>query len=530
MYVFVLKPRTYYGECGTVNCKATDKEQDAYSEPVHYGCVPPADHLDAVGDEHPWGVDTRIRLFQEPLSTTWNLYGPASGNNRGGDIVTFGHLANAVLTALHDMCADCGLARHLWAHRASYGFLAPCSDLLNLYLESDAQSSGEWDAARERRAGIVWVRPRGKHHMEGNQTYGQMYDHLTMLRAFHSIERPMGIMTNYDWWRIVWLADNDTDNCLHGEDTDRAGKGRVLCMTPAWAFDDSELVPRMATALHRMWRSSIECKGDLVAQESSGRRQSHAILIKDDSWEWVSRSHRAWQYAVEKAIDSPWGPMPDANAAAFLLLRELGTGADGAAWYACDLEGRPCVLKMGHGKDDDRAGDPCDPVESGQVLWREAVVWRRVWGVEGVRTLRLAQRPALLMPYAETLGNAHLLDCHIDSNDSANGSSDDNNDDRDDTAAAQVPTIDGTLAQEVRTAIDKMAAHDICHGDLRWRHVGRIPCHLSHSGAPVGNENRETRIVLFDLARLSYMSASKATDFMARCLRIDTLTEYPRNP
>lgn len=248
--------------------------------------------------------------------------------------------------------------------------------------------------------------------------------------------------------------------------------GRTLCGTAVFEWNSPELITVVCSALHKMSASPIE-PVQLVD------RARPYILLDQEEWTWTTlelkegvRTERFLQYSR----------MPTKAATRFLLLQDLHGGADGRVWMVCTTSGLLGVIKFGQ----PREGEDRD--QRRQRLEVEGEVWRQVWHQQEVRVVTLAREPALLMPYVKP----------VESMDAASRPSD----------------------AAVQAAAQQMAFAGYCHLDLNWRHVGvlRLPAKKSARGSQP--QVAESRVIFFDLSRVSRSPPEAALTEMLASLQI----------
>jgi hypothetical protein len=129
----------------------------------------------------------------------------------------------------------------------------------------------------------------------------------------------------------------------------------------------------------------------------------------------------------------------NAPSAVFVMLRDLGSGADGHAWSAA-VGNTGCVVKFLL-FDLNRKATSAKRL---RLLKKEAETWRKAWPGINVHVRELAGNAALVMPYARTLAwwTFRRSDVIINATD---------------------------------RAIVELADCGLCHNDLVWRHVGLLP-------------------------------------------------------
>ncbi|AGO82447.2 hypothetical protein pdul_cds_402 [Pandoravirus dulcis] len=443
--------------------------------------------------ERPFAVDDGVRLCQRHTSCTWMFagYGRTSQLHESTrDLVLYG---------LRDITADAGLCGEVQYWTQGRDLFRGRSDVLFTY-RADVDPSE--DVAF---LGAVLV---CEEHWRGDvlddpDVCVDVADVLRMLAAYHGVAEPLAIVSTYARWRLFWL-DKDAADCGEKDSVNTAtalpgapAAGGRLCASATYDCCDQHLVRIIATAVHRM-----------RAQSPRDSTPSGLVARVGVSLERVAWENRDCAPRHENNVSTHFRVSLKA-AADFILTDDLGAGADGRAWRARpipavplrdqDVDRRPngrdnvphgadgdnadVVIKFGHDQEDAEPGND-DDLQSGGCLWREALLWRRVWGVADVHTTVLCGRPALIMPYAWPV-------------------------------AADADEAGRTGATEsVLRAIDHMAAMGLCHDDLRWRHVGKIAA--PSCAGPVSSA--ETMTVFFDLARVSRRSPERAARRMKRAL------------
>lgn len=443
--------------------------------------------------ERPFAIDDGVRLCQRHTSCAWLL----AGCGRVSQLHE--STRDLVLYALRDITADAGLCDEVQYWTQGRDLFRGRSDVLFAYRADIGPSE---DVAF---LGVVLVCDE---HWRGDvlddpDVCADVADVLRMLAAYHGVAEPLAIVSTYARWRLFWL-DKGAAGCGQKDSADTAkGSSRAstaggpLCASATYDCCDQRLVRVIATAVHRM-----------RAQSPRSPMPCGPVARVGASMERVAWESRDCAPCHEDNAAAPFGVSLKA-AADFILTDDLGAGADGRVWRArpvpsappyyqdadCharerntiphgdDGDGANVVIKFGHDQEDAKPGDQ-DDLQSGGCLWREALLWRRVWGVADVHTTALCGRPALIMPYARPVA--------VDA----------------DKAGRAGAT------ESVLCAIDHMAAMGLCHDDLRWRHVGKIAA--PSCAGPVSSA--ETMTVFFDLARVSCRSPERAARRMKRAL------------
>ncbi|AJF98346.1 hypothetical protein TW95_gp1612 [Pandoravirus inopinatum] len=312
-----------------------------------------------------------------------------------------------------------------------------------------------------------------------------------LLHVYRGVANPVVVVVAAGAWRLFWFADRppssacDADASEHLVDDNRF---RVRS-TRAYHVDDTSLIRLLVSVFDDMAAILATTVGTITTErlpfvacvDSAGVSWVPVGMDSDDVGDNChgdddKGSNNKHQTAEDRV---------DRNSDCFFLMTYLGAGLDGRAW-ACRSRGNAwhtggCVLKFAHGDRRDRNTD-CAEVQPAS-LCREMHMWRSLWGVDEARMLHLAGHPALLMPFARPVVV---------------------------TSNRGVPCVDPQTRAEVVDAIERMAAHGLCHDDLAWRHVGRIQ-------RPDGRQ----QVVLFDLARVKTMSPAEASVAMRSQLDLD---------
>nr|UMO78825.1 hypothetical protein [Pandoravirus belohorizontensis] len=440
--------------------------------------------------ERPFAIDDGVRLCQRHTSCAWLL----AGCGRVSQLHE--STRDLVLYALRDITADAGLCDEVQYWTQGRDLFRGRGDVLFAY----RADTGPSDDVAFLGAVIVCDEHWRGDVLDDPDVCADVADVLRMLAAYHGVAEPLAIVSTYARWRLFWL-DKDGADCGGKDPLDvAAGSSRAsvaggqLCASATYDCCDRRLVRVIATAVHRMRAQSPRSpmSRGLVARVGASMERAA----------WESRDfapHREGNSAA------PFG-LSFKAAADFILTDDLGAGADGRVWRARPVPSAPpcdqdadrharerntiphggdvdVVIKFGHDQQDAEPGDQ-DDLQSGGCLWREALLWRRVWDVADVHTTVLCGRPALIMPYARSV-------------------------------AADIDEAGRTGATEsALRAIDHMAAMGLCHDDLRWRHVGKIAAPSCAGPEP----STEMTTVFFDLARVSRRSPERAARRMKRAL------------
>nr|UDO47681.1 hypothetical protein [Pandoravirus massiliensis] len=457
--------------------------------------------------ERPFEPDPDVSLCETRHSVTWMHTGPYTRNIGTKELVA---------DATRDILADTGLSDRLQFFLCGFDLFRPRRDLYCLFrLVGDPKRQGPFVGAVLASEGNAVGSPR---------VWSQVYDLLCMFKAYHGAAAPLVVLSTYAKWRVFWLED-DTESAAPSPPVAGAflcgPATEALCAGPIMDRADPMLVPAIATALHRMHEQVSRDDNDScdVGESPSHRtRLAAKVSTSSKTVQWVQYSE-ARSTPDEACLSRLSHRCPAAcdryraqihgerhgDARDYVLIKDMGVGGDGHAWVAhslCATDGNAdshtsdrVVIKFGHESTDLQPGDESD-VASGGCLWREALVWRLVWGVDDVQARSLCGWPALVMPFARPVADnvADAVKCGV--------------------------------APFVICAIERMAAKGICHDDLHWRHVGWIGPAVDWRSVAAEDDvalaidapNHSGQIVLFDLARVSARQPNKAARRMKKAL------------
>ncbi|AGO83720.1 hypothetical protein psal_cds_202 [Pandoravirus salinus] len=369
------------------------------------------------------------------------------------------------------------------------GLLAMHEDAIGLGLETcrgASHGSRLVDGPHDRRyTGVVLVYNNNDDGDHGDLA-AIVPDWLMVLHVYRGVAKPVVVVVAAGTWRLFWFADGAPSVARDADTEEHFTDGNVVCVcgTRAYHVDDTGLARLLVGVFDDMAAALATVVGTAATE-----RSSLVACVDSAAVSWVSLDTDSDADCADNGADSKHQIIArdrvGKDGDRFLLTTYLGAGLDGRAWV-CRSRGdawhaRGCVLKFGHGDRRGRNAD-CGKVQPAS-LYREMQLWRSLWGVDEARVLHLAGRPALLMPFAYAVAM---------------------------TPNRGVLCVDPQTRAEVVHAIERMAAHGLCHDDLAWRHVGRIQ-------RPDGRK----QIVLFDLARVRAMSPAEAAVAMRSQLDLD---------
>lgn len=457
--------------------------------------------------------DPDVPLCKSSHSVTWAHAGPYTW-----------HIATKELVAhaTRDVLADTGLSDRLHFFLCGFDLFRPRRDLYCLFrvTKEDPKYQGPFVGAVLAAEGDAANSPR---------VWSQIYDLLCMFKAYHGATAPLVILSTYAQWRVFWLqGDTESTPASVSVTAARGPAAGALCAGPIMDRADPALVPTIATALHCMHAQISRDPCDILASSSREMRLAAKVSTSSKRVQWVFyRAPRSVSSddniaCAARRSSAPEGGSEvtahdnedDGGACAYMLVKDMGTGGDGHAWRAhpmCEnsdddhtVGDTVVVIKFGHESTDLQPGDE-DDVTSGGCIWREALVWRLVWGEHRVRAIHLCGWPALVMPFASPVA----------------------------TDAADA--IERGAAPFVLDAIESMAAKGLCHDDLHWRHVGWIGPPIDWSRCADKKDTTTTasgvsvdsgRVIFFDLARVSACRHDKAARRMKKALGLCSMATH----
>uniref|UniRef100_A0A1X7UMG5 DUF5898 domain-containing protein n=1 Tax=Amphimedon queenslandica TaxID=400682 RepID=A0A1X7UMG5_AMPQE len=317
--------------------------------------------------------------------------------------------------------------------------------------------------------GVVVVKKPGsssRRSLDDEKVIGQIYDYLKYIKTYTGSRHPIGILTSYYNWRVVWLSESNgfasspTPSYHHssgvrnpsykittevpdwsksqeafvcsvyGQQSSGSFAERKLIGTPLIKWNDPDLLHFLISALFKMTLSPV----DSVQLSTFDKGRSY-IYVRKEEWSWDEPTQEgSLRYCDNR--------LPQFQNVDLFLLADLGGGADGRVWLAATMKGEVFVIKFS--KDE-------------VILEQEADIWKRVWRCDA-RVLRLNGRYGLAMPWVKPCDEADF----------------------------ENKEIQEAIKESVRT----LASAGYRHDDLRRRHVG-----LYKTGSVY-------KAVLFDLAHV----------------------------
>ena len=279
------------------------------------------------------------------------------------------------------------------------------------------------------------------------------------LPPFHGLHHIFGITTTYEKWRFCWFPESDA--CAASADIDFIAKQQnqnlqqipeELHGTEVFSYNHPDIPKLLTSIIYKMYKSPWSNSTKIHNDPSRP-----VIVLTPDQWQW-KKSPLPEILSYDK--------VPNSNNTRFLLLQDLGQGADGHVWLATSESGCVCVLKFPKGSFGATSTKLDAQIEAEHKNWIEA----QPWIANKIRIVSLLQKKVLMMPFV--------------------------------TLFKEKPH-ESFVLEKVKSAIGVLAKNGIVHEDLRWRHVGTY----------------QDEIVFIDLARLrTKVDAKEATDAMLNSL------------
>ena len=289
--------------------------------------------------------------------------------------------------------------------------------------------------------------------------FGQVFSYLLLLRSYFGIRWCFCILSTYEEWAICYLDDCKEIAKLHcvddvekfcREEQDaidakekiysgkmslkntlnfptikipsakrvKAGAGiRKLYRSKVIRFDDPQLANHLAAAMYMMAKSPRS-----------------RVLSLDGERLLVTAKSSTWEELPASLDEIRLTDFVCADVQAIYLLEDLGRGAEGKCFLACDAEGRSCVAKF-HYVESKSKKDAKKTVR--EHLAAVKLNWLVVFGID---CILFAKELVLLTPYF------HAVDWDAEDSKSKHRG--------------------GVVA-----ALRKIAAAHRIHSDLKWEHV-----------------------------------------------------------
>ncbi len=272
----------------------------------------------------------------------------------------------------------------------------------------------------------------------------KMYERLLSLKIYHGIDKPFGIMTSYENWRVVWLPE---DNAAAAEVTlpsftlaklQRVDLWDILHPCPRCMYLVGDSLPDPTIRAVGLENREISCTRVIKYNEpilptilaSAILKISKAVVDPREFDDILKRRFTmcmapgkvSWECRQGDAVRFDLTPS-DSHVKFYLLADLTGTGR---IWLSCVEPGFGCVLKLFGGDDRGEA-----------MAMKESRLWNKIWKMNTF-VLKLGTRFACVLPYVGQCPESF----------------------RDKTQYC------------VRAAIKRMASRRFQHMDLTWSQVG----------------------------------------------------------
>mmetsp|Transcript_14575 Transcript_14575/g.13170 ORF Transcript_14575/g.13170 Transcript_14575/m.13170 type:complete len:511 (-) Transcript_14575:5-1537(-) len=279
-------------------------------------------------------------------------------------------------------------------------------------------------------------------------TYGQQYDYMLKIRAYHGLRCVIGIYTNYDEWVICWFEDSDDCGLAttldYGKQShsnlDIPNKRTLHCSKVFNRSNSMELSNALYSALQK-----ASYNAGYISPVPLHSVDRVYILVCKEGWFWTNGND------IKSPLD--FNP-PKKSAKNYYLLRDFHGGSDGRVWLSTTKSGKLAVIKF---LNDDSSAD------------KEVEFWHLL-GFDSVYHIKLNKKTALVLPFAFHYNNE--------------GTSIDNTWWKGENTAPAVQSFDYFLEQASKIASAETALQEciklcakskLIHEDIEWRHVAMFP-------------------------------------------------------
>ncbi|KAM9959341.1 hypothetical protein ACTFIR_000416 [Dictyostelium discoideum] len=327
---------------------------------------------------------------------------------------------------------------------------------------------------------------KGLENDKDRKKSGQIFNYMCLLKHFHNLKQVIGITSTYWESKILWLQDdplihennisNIKQNISKNElEINPQSVPTKLSKTLVPEFGNNKATPSSSglvinridinvyksRAIEQYDPDYIKTLCSVVQkmyyseknpEEDSNLR--HFIQINSTSWFWV-KLEQGFFPNYSQLLDIHTENPPDLDNP--LLLKDLGSGADGNCWLAFNLDSNVFVIKF---------------FKDGTNAEIEKFFWKEIWGINTHVTV-LYKKTSLIMPYFKILTDK------------------DWNDDR--------------MLKLVKESCKIFSQKGYFHEDLSKRHVAKY------------TESDEIKIVSIDLSRVEKISVHR-TEEMYSCI------------
>ena len=346
--------------------------------------------------------------------------------------------------------------------------------------------------------------------LEDNRLNKQIYDNLRAT-MYHGIKYPLGIVSTYNEWMLVWLPESDKlanivdvkeIKNMNTTEEDLLKKNRFYC-SDVYQRTDVKLIEMLVSLIIKVVNAPRHLESTFLRKSDEfGRKHAKIDINKNETkFDWVMLP------TVNDGFKLQYS-MPSSNTQYLYLLEDYHGGADGRVWLACNSGGRLVVVK--YSKENN--------------FIEEAELWRTIWGQNTVITSTILGCNAVFMPFTYhalcrdgkisfkplSHWNAHQ---HEDIDKILNSEISDELDKGELKKYISDPML------VAREAITEMANKGYQHADLHWRHVALLPV------PPTDNSSSNERLwkvkpVLIDLHRVNKIIPEQKEEIITKSVKI----------
>jgi hypothetical protein len=341
-------------------------------------------------------------------------------------------------------------------------------------------------------------------------TYGQIFDYMLQLRAFHGVRQVFGIITTLIEWQIVWLPDTqeaalatDLSYSPNNVDSTIASTRSLHVSRDIYCFEEPPILCAcLTTVLKKMKHSST---GRIVVAINSSTRCYIEVLSQ--VWRWKT---------IQKDLNLSLSP-PNSCPSSLLLLRDYHGGSDGRVWLTASPSGQIAVLKILN----------TDP-KSNEDAQNEALAWT-LCGFTAFAS-EFMKLPCVVMPFAmhvkvcsgELVLVEGLNNWTFSENQEVSGEQIEN-------VAHFRDFVDLVRREErsiptiLQNAVNHLASCNVAHLDIEWRHVALVPIFSKETDKLVGIQE-----MLIDLTRVEFTSSFEEAMDIMQPMMVTLLSEIYR--
>ena len=333
--------------------------------------------------------------------------------------------------------------------------------------------------------------------MRNGHVYGQLFDYLQEIRAFHGIHHVLGIVTTYEEWRVCWFPEsNDFAKATTESDTIESASvikqgniadidERLLCGSRIFKHSEDALLNVLGTVLLKMklFSEARNIIPDL-------NEQRHCMLVDEKSFYW-----RPIPPDLKEIDEYHFKLVSSKNLNKLYLLRYATASetSEGRVYIARDRRGYLCVVKFRKKSANTKLTDSKERLRFSQsridLASQEYEIWKVLYGEFSAKLCDLNGRAALVMPYVSPLSREELVAWDVEARDLLK-------------KISEVRRDSGYIQYE-GDRVEKVSGGFVEHVDLKLSHFGL------HKTKDEEGESK-TNLIIFDFGILKFHETSDA--------------------